>query len=317
LAFTDLATEQKTLLARLRELYKGGREGRGAGDLTKLKPRGGTVTLADDVLPRLTMAKLPSDSGVIQRVQSYWVTEDREALSQLARLVPISPFVRLSEEPDRRRLLAALWRSTRQDFDFGEEYPNLLDLHRLVKNQVVPIVEEAHELERNVKEKLNMTGVTFDFDEVLVKAKGGLAELCDIMESALKLTDTTGASAVRIIVRIFAHELDASAHVKSLQVKCSAAKQATERLLRTADLLVKNFYEFPKAVRFLGLASESVLQEYASEQLSIRRTLSPQQLTTEAQERHQRLDSVSGQLRRLQESLERLREVLANDDNEG
>jgi hypothetical protein len=162
-----------------------------------------------------------------------------------------------------------------------------------------------------------VTGISFGSEEALVKAKDGLAELCDIMENALKLADTAGARVVRVIVRIFAHELDVSAQVKNLQTQCSTAELATERLLRAGDVLINNFNEFPEAMRFLGLSSESDLRDYVSKELTIRETLSLQELTREAQERQQHLEGVSSQLRRLQESLGQLREVLEGDDNEG
>ena len=318
LAFTDLSVEHKTLLARLRELYKGGREGRGAGDLNKLKPRGGTSRLAEDVLPRFTKTKVPSDSAVVQHMQSYWLADDRDSMAQLARLVPLDAFLKLAEDADRKRMLVALWRSVRQNFGFDEELrgvPTLLDLQRSLKSQVLPTVDKAWDLERDVKQKLKMTGISFGSDEPLVKAKPGLNELCEIMETGLKLTDTAGAGLVRAIVRIFGSELDIKSQVNSLQIQCSGATQAAERLLRAAELLGKNYFEYPDAVRFAGLL-ETDLQEYASERLAIRQTLTPQQLAAEAQERQQDLERISSELSHLEKDLTRLRETLEAESSD-
>ena len=86
LAWADLTTEQKATLARLRDLFRIAKDGKGSGDLNRLKPSPGVVSVADDLLPRYGRTKTPTDSHAIQRIESYWPLQSRMELVRLARI---------------------------------------------------------------------------------------------------------------------------------------------------------------------------------------------------------------------------------------
>jgi len=82
---------------------------------------------------------------------------------------------------------------------------------------------------------------------------------------------------------------------------------------QTAANLVKNFHEFPEAMRFAGITTESMLSDYTSEELRIRQALDLRQLANEVDDRQERLGQVAHHLKRLQESLQELRDILEGD----
>lgn len=313
LAFTDLTAEHKAILSNLRELFKGGREGRGAGDLNKLRPRGGTVSLADDLLPRSVKGKQAVDAPAVVRLQSYWSRQDRDSLSQLARLLPRQHFLKLVSDEDRKRILESLWRSTQQDFTFEGSFSSVIDASRQLRGQILPALEEAHVLEATARRELGLTGLDFAADEVFVKARDGFRELAEIIDRAARHPDSAGTSLVHALVPIFVNALDVSIHIRSVQAQCASAVRSMDLLTRTAENLIRNFYEFPEAMRFAGISTESILSDYTTAQLSIRQTVDLRQLGTEIDDRQERISQVADYLKRLQESLQELRSVLEGD----
>ena len=116
LAFTDLTGEEKEVLGKIRDLFKSGREGKGTGDLNSLMPRTGLIGFATDLLPRIRNGDL-RDSDPVIRLREYWKDLERTSLESISRVLPLSHFLKISTNENSSRVLEALWRSVRKEFD--------------------------------------------------------------------------------------------------------------------------------------------------------------------------------------------------------
>ena len=196
IAWAGWTPKQQELLVRLRDLFRGGRDGRGAGDLNKLKPRGGIVGMADDLLPRLR-AKKPIESPVVERLQSYWGTREKDELIRLAHLVSLNHFLKLAPTENHSRLLESLWRTVRSDFNFGDRMRSLSEYSRAIQEQTIPALESAVALERRAKDVLGVAGIDFKENEMVVKAMKGFRALKELTDTCLSQPDRSGFPVLR------------------------------------------------------------------------------------------------------------------------
>lgn len=297
LAFEDLTREERQLLADLRELFKGGREGKGVGDLHTLLSGTGLPTLADDLLPRYGAKKELKDSEPISRLNGYWREDEKTNLIELARILSLEHFLKFHPEEDLNRLLEALWRAVREEFDFE----GLESMIRVFDQDVLPVLKECRELERKVTSDFGLSGIDFEDSESLVKAKGGFEKLVDLGKSTL-VDEGTAAPLLRCIAKTLVSSLNVESNVRKVGSLANSVKRALEELTTAGENLVKNFLEYPEATKFTGITEDDV-RKLVSEKLKIDGILTLQQLESRSKDSRQYLEDVSANLGTLNKKL--------------
>jgi len=306
LAFTDLTTQERDLLANMRELFRSGKEGRGIGDLNPVTPRGGYIGLADDLLPRIIRKKELRDSEPIGRLRSYWRDQEKNALADLARILPMPSFLRLHPDENANRLLEALWKVARRDF----KVEHLEALIQRYETGVLPVLGDCQALEQEVKRELSASGIDFGINsEKLVKAKGGVQALIDIGKNAVALSGSSN-DLLRYIVHSFMSALinNIESDVRNLGTLCNSTRIVFTELKRAADNFNRNFYEYPKAVRFAGL-SEQLRDDTIGAQMKTTGTPTLEQLQASMKESKEYLEALSRELSNLERDLKGLEMV--------
>ena len=300
LAFVDLSLKERELLAQLQELFRGGREGKGVGDLHFLLPRGGYVSMANDILPRYERGEL-KESEPILRLKTYFKGE-RE-LESLARLVPLREFLKLEEEENLNRLLESFWRAARGDFDYEEIDEIALWLER----EVMPTIDEAISLEKRVIKLFDLEGIDFEKNEEIVRAKDGLNKLLQRMKEAIE-DKGAGAPLVKSLYKLFAiHLRDKGSDLRMLQDQLREANDALEKLEESCKTLRKNFWEYRKAIQFAEIKKDDI-EELISEETSMKGFLTLQELLREANSRRERIEKISDDLGDLEKLIDELNE---------
>jgi hypothetical protein len=298
LAFENLKPEERKLLADLRELFKGGKEGKGVGDLREFLPRGGLPTLVDDLLPRYGIKKELKDSETILRLSAYWRDEEKNELIELARILPLHHFLKLHSDEDMNRLLEALWRTVRKEFDLSE----IDTLITTFEEKVLPVLNKCHELEREGISNFGLSGIDFENNEVLVKAKDGFEKLVEIAKRSID-DDGDAAPILKSIVRTIMGSLSVKDNiVRTLEGLCISAKNALDKLEEAGENLKRNYWEYRKATKFAELTEEHI-NKLVSEYTKINGKPSLQTLENKAREAKDYLDSITNTLRLLEEML--------------
>jgi hypothetical protein len=293
----DLKREERQLLVDLMELFKGGKEGKGVGDLRPFLPRGGLPTLADDLLPRYGLRKELKDSEPVSRLKTYWRDNEKDELVELAHILPLDNFLKLHPDEDMKRLLEALWRTVRGEFDFN----GIETIIQTFERNILPVLKEGHELERKGIDNFGLSGLNFETYEGLVKAKGGFEKLLEIAKSAIGDGGST-SGLLRCIVKTFMNSLDIEGYVRNLESLIGATNSALEELTKVGDNLRKNYWEYPKATKFVGITEEDV-KELVSEQTKINGTLTLQKLQSDAKGAKEYLEEINNSLGQLERKL--------------
>lgn len=301
IALADLTAQERQLLADLRELFRSGKEGRGSGDLNPLMPRVGYTTIADDILPRYVRKEL-RDSEPAGRLKSYWREAEKDNLGELARILPREHFLKLHSDEDMNRLLEALWKTVRKDFELTDFNTNVQELERAI----VPALEDCLKLEQEASNDFGLSGIKFEELEKLVKATNGVKKLLEIVKDSLKDTGSN-ATLVRSVVNAFMGAVigNIEKDVRNLTLLYNSTKNSLDALRSSADNVKRNFWEYPKAVRFVGL-SEDIITTIVSEQMTIRDTHTLTQLESLAKERKEYLENLSRGLNTLETKLNEL-----------
>jgi hypothetical protein len=305
LAFTDLTAQERELLAEVRELFRSGKEDRGSGDLNPLMPRGGFISLCDDLFPRYGKKKELKDSEPIGRLKSYWRDEERESLFQLARLVPSEHFLKLHQDEDMNRLLEALWKTIRKDFQSKE----LSTLIQKYEKKICPALDECWKLEQDLKTNFNISGVNFEDKEKVVKAKEGFNKFLTISKEINKDT-ATAAPLVKSILTTFMDIIVKSVekNVNILESSSNSLKKSLEELNKEAENLSKNYWEYSKAAKFVGITDVQT-KTIITNQKNIGGTPTLQELGTTANERKTYLEEISKNLKFLENNLKDLEKL--------
>ena len=315
-AWATWTTEQRDLLARLRGLFKGGKDGKGAGDFNKLKPKGGYVSMADDVLPRYIRTTQLSDPPVLQRIREYWSEQDKAELVRLAHLVPLEQFRKLAPSDNHGRLLESLWRVVRGNFNFGNPARKLTEYAQILQLQVIPTLQTARSLEKDVKQVLGITGIDYEDNENLVKAMPGFESFQEITNTCITQPDSSGFPVLQTLLKLYYSSLDVDKAVRSLTSECSKARGAIERVKCTASALVHNYVEYQKAMSFLGIQSEDTVRECVQRHQTIRQNCSLQALYQKATEIAGDFEDISHNLRGLEQKLGDLDNMLKPSEQE-
>jgi hypothetical protein len=302
LAFSKLKPEERNILVDLRELFKGGREGRGEGDLHILLPsKGGYSTLVDDLLPRLGRKKELKDAEPVARLRGYWRENEKRNLENLARILPLKDFLKLHPEEDINRLLEALWRVTRVNFEVGK----IDELLEKLQKDIIPTLKMCRDLEKMVV-GLGSSGVDFGDYEQWVKSLPSFERLSEILSKS-----TNASSLVKTITMLLVENIeDIDSDIRILSNLCRNAKRALAELRESAENLEKNFSEYKKAVKFIGVSKKD-LKKMIDEQTKMAGVRKIERTKEEANEIKDYLDTVSAQLAELEQKLDQLQGVLS------
>jgi len=138
LAFYNISPNDRRNLILIRELFRT-KEKR--GDLADIKVGKGLPTLADDLLPRKDRKGRVVDASSVENLKDFWTREEKEKLDRLARLLELSEFKKLSDDANRKRILEAFWRATRDEFDIKD----IRGLKGRLK-EVIKKLESIHEI---------------------------------------------------------------------------------------------------------------------------------------------------------------------------
>ena len=306
LPFIDLTFQERQLLAEIRELFRSGREGRGSGDLNPLMPRVGYIALCDDLFPRYGRKKELRDSEPVGRLKGYWRDDERGKLVELARILPFEHFLKLHPDENMNRLLEALWKTVRKEFDFKD----VETLIQRYEREINPVLDDCVKLEQESIAEFGLSGIKFeDKDERLVKAKDSVKKFSEIAKEAVKDTGDA-APLIKCIVNTFMNAVDESngKNVRNLASSSGSVKRIVSELKKVSENLKQNFWEYRKATRFLGIVEDNV-KTIVSEQMKIGGTPTLQQLETSVKERREYLEDISKNLGLLDKKLEELHNV--------
>lgn len=299
LAFSHLKPEERLLLADLRELFKGTREGRGAGDLRYLisgrEPpgKGGHTRLPDRLLPYQARGAGITNTEIIEKVKAYWHSEETDKIEELARILPLNNFLKLYQDEDVSRLLEAIWRTVRGNFE-AEDLDGFI---QKIQKDFIPTLNACQELEE-AGSKFGLRGIAFGSYEQLVKSLPGFKKLLEVVRKS-----TDASPLVKSIVSILVESInDVDSDIRDLDNLCNNARRAMEDLNESAKNLKKNFWEYKRAVKFVDLKEQDI-EQIINDQIKMVGIPDSEEAEREAAERKKYLDEVSTSLFRLEHEL--------------
>jgi chromosome segregation ATPase len=171
-----------------------------------------------------------------------------------------------------------------------------------LESEILPVLESASALETQAKDSLGVTGIDFEDEESFVKAVGGLKLLRDMMKTCLASPEGTGAQTEKALLELFASSLDLAKAVRALQTRCETARRDLERVDRTAEALLRNVWEYPKAVSFLE-TSEDHIKRFLAQEKSVQQTCTLGALSQEAADKADHFEEINQALKRLEDRL--------------
>ena len=305
LAFEIIKAEERILLADLRELFRGGREGRGLSDLRYLissrdaPGKGGHTRLPDRLLPYHAKRAGIRNTENIEKLRAYWNAEAIDKITDLARILPLADFLKLHQDEDISRLLEALWRTTREEFEAEDLEGYIVKLEK----EIIPALQACQELE-NIGTQFGLQGVDFGEYTNVVKSLPGFKKLLDLTRKA--------NAASPIIKSIFSILVETTSDidnaVRELNDSCGNARRALDELNTSAEQLRQNIWEYKKAVKFSGL-DEELIKEMIGEQMKMGGTPDLEDVETVAQEAKGSLEGMSASLSELEKKLSDIEEA--------
>jgi hypothetical protein len=172
-----------------------------------------------------------------------------------------------------------------------------------------PTLENCWKLEKEIRDNHGSGGINFEEKEKLVKAKDGIKTLLENAKEAIK--DMGSASfLVKCIVTTFMDAVlkNVEKYINALESSCNIVKSCLSELKKEADNLSKNYWEYSKATKFVGIA-EKQIKTLTSKQLEISGTHTLQELESIAKERKEYLAGISQNLNLLNKDLNELEEL--------
>jgi len=304
LSFTNLGPTGLALAATARDLFKGDREGRGAGPLRSFLQRGGTPSLPDDLLPTKGRRRQITERPPVTRLRDQFGSNEG-ALRDLARSVPLRDFLYLEAEEDQSRVLEALWRCVRRDFGSDRLAEHILPLETVV----ISVVQTAIGLESTAIDSLGLGGIDFGEEEDMVRNLDGLRLL---LESAKSTQTESGDGAALLIslYSLFASQLiaETSTGTRRLDPLLIRAQTSMDGLEQAIKDLRRNFLEYPKAVEFTRISEEDIVASIQD--------LTSMNGTPRLDEFIKEIDDATYELNGLSESLSNTDQILEQIDEE-
>jgi len=169
-------------------------------------------------------------------------------------------------------------------------------------------LEDCQKLEEVIK-KLTSSRINFEDKEELVNAKDGIEKLLEIAKKS-KNDQGSAAPLIKCIVNVFMDALAGKIEkdIKVLESQSSNVKNAIEELKKVSENLKKNFWEYPKAIKFIGITEEDI-ERIVSEQMKMDSVYTLKELENEVNERKEYLRNISENLETLNSKLENLKEI--------
>lgn len=305
LAYVNLSTEEIDLAIRLRELFRGGREGRGSGPLRALILSRGLPTLVNDLLPATRRRGSPPERQAIQRLRQHHSVH-RDSLRDLALSVPLQDFIELHSDEDQSRVLESFWRAIRGEFDKADFDESL---QRLMK-EVVPTVQKAVSLETRAIQNFGIHGLDFGDREDLVRNLIGLTDLVTLSGEISKCTGS-GASLLAAICSLLLNRTleSVDSRVRGLATELHTTETAINQLATSAEDLPKNYAEYQRAAEYANI-DESEVNNFVDQTLAFGDTYTLEDLREEAFERSEELKGISDKLETVDRILEEIESAL-------
>lgn len=302
LAFYSLKPEERALLVSLRELFRGGGDLRHLISGREAPGRGGHTRLPDRLLPYKERGTGIRNTEGIERLRVYWRDEEIDRLVKLARILSLDDFLKLHQDEDVNRLLEALWRAVREDFEVED-----LDVFiASLEEDIIPALKDCWELEK-LGDDFGLSGIDFGDHEQLVKSLQGFEKLLEVVK-----TSTEASPLVQSIGSILAETVtDIDSSLRTLNSLSSKAKRAMDDLNESAQDLKRNFWEYERAVEFIGLKEEDINQ-MIDEELQMNGTPDLQAVEESARDRKGFLDGVSVSLSELEQKLKDLENLFTS-----
>jgi len=298
LVFAKLTSREKNILANLKRLFM-------SYNLLKLLPRGGFRKLVDEFLPYGKMEK-----PTILKLRNYWKEEEKEKLQKLARIVPLYQFLKLHQNENVNRMLEALWRVTREEFETSD----LNSLITKIESNIIPVLNKYKELLEKGTNKFNLSGIKVvenqkdEKYQILanVYSEGSLEELLEITKEA----EEKGSPLIKSIISILLKSLidNISSDIDELDELCSEAKEALDDLENIKESLIESLWKHPRAIKFLE-RSEKTLKELICNTIKMDGILTLKQLKNEADRKKDNLEKIFNLLSKLEDSLEKLENI--------
>lgn len=305
-AFRDPNEEEGRLLISLQELFRSGTSGgRGGGDLRPFLERGGLPSLVD-LLPTPRTARQGGDHIAIQRLRPYFGSIEPN-LQALAEMLDLPGFLKLHNGEDQRRLLEALWRTLRREF----EEPDFQELLRSL-GRAVQSARKAVALEKAAAQRLLSGGINFGGDtENLVRNDKALERLLTYAKDAQSRT-SNGAALMRALYAAFIQQVLAQTEplLARLEPQLVEAQRALDLLSETQEALVRNTSEFARASAFIGIDREAA-KRLAQQTAKIEGPVTLDDLCGQLAEAKQDLAEVSAQLQQLDSTLGQIEDSIA------
>jgi hypothetical protein len=195
------------------------------------------------------------------------------------------------------RLLEALWRTVRREFDSD----GLDTIIQTFEKDIVPSLKKCHELESKTRSDFGLSGLDFEAEETLVKSIGGFEKLVEISKGSLT-DEGMAAQLLRCIVKTFISSMNVESDARRIGSLVDSVKKTLEELTTTGGNLIKNFWEYPKAAKFIGI-TEDYVKSLVSEKMKMDGILTLQQLESISKENKQYLEDVSANLGTLNKKL--------------
>jgi len=302
LAFADVSDVERQLFADLRELFAGDRR---AGPLRELltQTRRGHATLVDNMLPRKTPNGV-EDRPMIRRLSEYWSTNQKSKLHELAQLVPLSDFRRLTENDDLKRVVEAFWRSSRRQF---EQVGRLQDLLQVLR-EADSALQEARALETVLKEDFSLLGLSFDGEqERLLNSYGGFHDLVTSLREVAQREKQLHPLTQHIIASLLS--AITLPDMGRLQRNVRAAQSALEQRQNALDTLARNIEEMRRAARFCSIDLGDVTGLDAVLSYSEERP-SPTAVATDAMQHVNVIREINGQIIKIEKTLQSIEKLL-------
>jgi hypothetical protein len=258
-------------------------------------------TLPDDLLPRSGRKKELRDAEPVSRLASYWKLSERRSLENLSRILSLEDFLKIHSDEDMNRLLEALWRATRGEFE-AEEIDELVGR---LQRDIIPTLNQCGELEK-MTGGFGLGGIDFEEHEVAVKSLASFQKLSEILDRAC-----SSPPLIKSIVTLLASNIDdISDDIRELRNLSENATRALEELKESAANLHTNLHDYKKAIKFIGL-SRKELANMIEEQTRMDGTLTLNEIEQEAKEKREHLDSLSIQLGDLEGKLNQVEAALS------
>ena len=247
------------------------------------------------MLPYRTKGGKIRDTEIIEGLRNYWRKDEKEKLEDLARILKLDDFLKLHPDEDVNRLLEAIWRVTRREFDIEEE--EIQNISLKLKNEIIPTLEKCYNLEKRAN-TFGLDGIDFGEYERSVKSLNSFKRLLEVINRSSKSSEV-----VRSIIILLSENIEEiEDDITELDDLCSDTERALEDLQESAENLKRNFSEYRKAMKFLGLKKKD-LDKIIKANTKIEGTLSLEDVKERAKENREYLDEISQKITELEDTL--------------